>query len=109
MRTLHHISVDESVSLPLSAFEDELTYLLQMVLGLDAVVLLRSTRPERPLVELNLFAVGLSIDHTSEVSVTYGQGLQPGIGWMSIPQTQTILLSPIGGSSHQCQHTEEER
>ena len=39
MRTLHHISVDKSVSIPLLTIKDELTDFLQMVLGLDAGVI----------------------------------------------------------------------
>ena len=67
MRPTDEILVDELLGLSLLAIEDELAHLLQMALGLRAVVVVRAAGPESLFVELNLFGVGAAIDHGAEV------------------------------------------
>ena len=65
MRSLDEILAYQLLSLFLTPLEYQAAHLLQMCLGLRAVVVVRRTTPEGFLIQLNLFDVGAAIDHGS--------------------------------------------
>ena len=72
MGTLEEILVDDGVGRLFLAGEDGIAHFLQMSLCLRAVVIVWRTAPESLFVELDLLGIGLAIDHSAEVGVTYG-------------------------------------
>ena len=86
----HEILVDDLRSLTFLALEDELTHLLQVCLGLRAVVVVGRAAPEGFFVQLNFLNVGAAIDHGSQMTVAYGKCLQPVGGGTAIPQPMLL-------------------
>jgi hypothetical protein len=85
VRALEEIFVENGVGSLFFAGEDRIANGLKMSLGLWAVIVVGRTTPESLLVELDLLDIRFSIDHCSEVGVTYGQSFQPVTGWLTIP------------------------
>ena len=75
MRTLDKILVQQLMGLLFLSVENQLAHLCKMLKGLTAVVVMGGSRPERLLVQLDLFAVGTTIHHGSHVGITDGQRL----------------------------------
>ncbi len=88
--------VDEVLRLFLLSVEDEVAHIGQIALRRGAVVVVRTSAPERVLVQLQLVGLCASVNHSAQPSVTDWQGFQPDGGRFVVPQTfgVVVLLRP---------------
>ena len=101
MRTFEEVFVDEGMRLFFLPVEDQLAHLLQVFLCLRTVVVMWRAAPEGLLVELNLFRIGFTIDHGTQMGVSNRQRFQPVGCCTVIPQFLLYCLSRHRYQQHQ--------
>ena len=92
------VAVDDTFGLIFLAVTNEFTHPLQRVFGAWRVVVVRRSRPERRLIEVDTLVCGTTIDHRSDEAVAQRQRFPPVVGGLLIFQAQPVVgrsvLSP---------------
>ena len=82
----HHLGIGQLLRFLVLALEDEPAHLGQILLGIGVHYIVRLPGPDGLLVQLDMLYGRSAIHHTPDDTISYGQRLRPGHGWLVVPE-----------------------